>query len=110
MFDLDTFRQKAMQQGMKLMGDPRFQKLMMSPSAQKLMSLAFQLPGKIEDAFARRGKAFAKRFKLATREELETLKSTIRDLERKLAEQQQLAHDHERGHDEHAHHGKTRGH
>lgn len=84
MFDLSKLRQQAMNEGMKLMGDPRVMKLMSSPQAQKVMMIAFQLPGRIEGAFARQGKRFAKRFKLATREELDGLKSTIRDLERKL--------------------------
>ena len=106
MFDLGRIRHKAMQEGMKLMGDPRFQKLMMNPRAQKLMMLAFQLPSRIEGAFEKHGKAFAKRFKLATRSEVESLKATIRDLERKVAEQE---HEHEA--EEHPHRkGHAHGH
>ena len=77
--------QRAMQEGMKLMSDPRFMKLMSHPQAQKLMMLAFQLPGKVDGAFADQGRKFARRFKLATRDEVERLNSTIRDLERQLS-------------------------
>jgi hypothetical protein len=83
---LGKLRDRAMQQGMKLMSDPRFMKLMSSPQAQKMMMLAFRLPGKIEGAFAAQGERFARRFKLATREEVERLNATIRDLERSLSE------------------------
>lgn len=82
---LDKIRQKAMQEGMKLMSDPRFAKIMSNPKAQKAMMLAFQLPTKIEGAFAKQGKAFARRFKLATREDVEKMRGTIRDLEQQLA-------------------------
>ena len=82
--DLGKLREQAMHQSMKLMQDPRFMKLMSHPRAQKLMMVAFQIPGRIESVFAAQGKAIAKRFKLATREEVDNLKSTIRDLERTL--------------------------
>ena len=59
MSTLDKLRNQAVQRGMKLMSDPRFMKLMSSPQAQKLMMMAFQLPGKIEGAFAKQGKRFA---------------------------------------------------
>ena len=83
---LGNLGKRAMNEGMKLMSDPRFMKLMSHPQAQKLMMLAFQLPGTVEKVFARQGKRFARRFKLATREEVERLQSTIRDLERALHE------------------------
>ena len=82
---LGKLGQAAMQQGMKLMSDPRFMKVMSHPQAQKLMMVAFQLPGRVEGAFAQQGKRFARRFKLATREEVERLNATIRDLERELS-------------------------
>ena len=85
---LDKLRDRAIQQGMKLMSDPRFMKLLGHPRAQKAMMLAFQLPGQIEGAMARQGKRFARRFKLATREEVERLNANIRDLEQSLHEVQ----------------------
>ena len=100
MSTLDKLRDRAVQKGMKLMSDPRFMKLMSSPQAQKMMMLAFQLPGKIEGAFAAQGKKLARRFKLATREEVERLNSTIRDLERTLhdVQSQVSANGHGHGH------------
>ena len=82
---LGKLGKRAMQEGMKLMSDPRFMKLMSHPQAQKLMMLAFQLPGRVEGAFADQGRRFARRFKLATREEVEHMNATIRDLERQLS-------------------------
>ena len=82
-------RNRALQEGMKLMGDPRFMKLMSTPQAQKVMMLAFQLPGMVEGALAAQGKKFARRFKLATREDVERMSTTIRDLERELSRMQQ---------------------
>ena len=84
MFDLSKLRDNALREGMKLMSSPRMMKLMSTPQGQKVMMFAFQLPQKINDAFAAQGKAFAKRFRLATRDDLKELKSTLRTLESSL--------------------------
>lgn len=80
----DKLRDRALQEGLKLMQDPRVQKLMQDPRAGKLLFQAMQLPGQIEGAFAEQGRKIARRFKLATREEVEALKGTIRHLERTI--------------------------
>jgi hypothetical protein len=66
-------------------------KFMSTPQGQKLMMLAFQLPQKIQGAFEAQGKRFAKRFKLATREDLRDLKSAIRQLEQSLKQMESHA-------------------
>ena len=86
---ISNLRNRALQEAMKLMGDPRFMRLMNTPQAQRVMMLAFQLPGLVEGALAAQGKKFARRFKLATREDVERMSATIRDLERELTRLQQ---------------------
>ncbi len=95
----DKLRDRALQQGMRLISDPRFMKVMSHPQAQKMMMMAFQLPGKIEGAFAAQGRSLARRFKLATRDEVERLNSTIRDLERSLSEVQSKVSENGHNHD-----------
>jgi hypothetical protein len=89
MFDIKKVRETAMREGMKLMGNPRVLKLMGTPQGQKVMMLVFQLPQKIQDAFEAQGKRFAKRFKLATRQDLKDLKRSLHDLESALHKMQQ---------------------
>lgn len=84
MLDLKTLRESAMREGMKLMGNPRVMKLMQDPRFMKVMMRAFQLRGDVQGKFDKRAKQFAKTFKLATRDEVEQLKSTLRTLERSL--------------------------
>jgi hypothetical protein len=74
----------VMERGMKLMSDPRVMKLMSNPKFMNLVMKGFQLRGKAQSAFDRRVKALAKTFKLATREEVNELKRTIRHLEESL--------------------------
>jgi hypothetical protein len=84
MFDLSKLRDTAMREGMKLMSSPRVIKLMGSPQGQKVMTFAFQLPQKVQGIFEAQGKRFAKRFKLATRQDLKDLKKHLADLEATL--------------------------
>jgi hypothetical protein len=84
MFDVKKLRESAMRNGMKLMGDPRVMKFMSSPQGQKLMMFAFQLPQRISGIFEAQGKRFARRFKLATRQDLRDLRQAVHDLEAAL--------------------------
>ena len=75
-----------MREGMKLMQDPRVSKLMQDPRVMKAMMKAFQLRGEVQQRFDVRAKRFARTFRLATRDDMEQLKSTIRALERQLTQ------------------------
>ena len=86
--DLTKIRERAMREGMKLMQEPLVLRLLRDPRAQRLIVDAVQLPGRIEGVIAAQGKALARRFRLATRDVVEQLKSVIRDLERNLRELQ----------------------
>jgi Tfp pilus assembly protein FimV len=78
----------VMERGMKLMSDPRVMKLMSNPKVMNLVMKGFQLRGKAQASVDAQVKALAKSLKLATRDEVDSLKSTIRTLEKALKEVQ----------------------
>ena len=84
MVDLKKLRESAMREGMKLMGDPRVMKLMMNPRVQKVVMRAFQIRGEIQGRLDERRKRFARRFNLATRDDVNSLRDAIRSLESAL--------------------------
>lgn len=84
MFDLKKLRESALREGMKLMGDPRVMKLMSNPKVMNVMMKAFQLRGTVQTAVDDRVKQVARSLKLATREDVSSLRSTISSLERTL--------------------------
>lgn len=88
----ESLRDRALREGLKLLRDPRVQKLMQDPRAGRLVMEALQLPGRVEGAFAEQGRKIARRFKLATRDEVDALKGTIRGLERTIRDLQEQQH------------------
>ncbi len=81
---LDKLRDGAMRSGMRLMGNPRVMKLVSSPRVMQAMMKAVELRGEVQSAVDARLKRLARTFKLATRDDLSTLQSTIRGLESAL--------------------------
>jgi hypothetical protein len=81
MFDLKKLSEVALRQGMKLLADPRVMKLMSDPRVMKWTMQAFSLRGDLQTAVDERWKGLARRFRLATEEEVTSLKRRIRDLE-----------------------------
>jgi hypothetical protein len=75
-----------MQQGMKLMSDPRFMKLMQNEQFMKAMMTAMAMPGKIDAVRKEQTERFAKRMSLATAQEVKDLRRTIRSLEDQLTQ------------------------
>jgi hypothetical protein len=75
-----------MEQGMKLLADPRVMKLMQDERFMKAMMAAVAMPGKIDGFTKDQAEKFAKRMSLATQEEVRDLKRTIRSLEDQIAE------------------------
>ncbi len=73
--------------GMKLMSDPRVGKLMSNPKVMRVAMQAFTLPGRAQATVSAKVRAIAKAFDLATKEEVQELKSAVRTLEQKLREQ-----------------------
>lgn len=84
-----SVKRMLMERGMKLMSDPRFMKLMSNPKVMKTVMQAMELRGKAQQSWDAQVKAIAKTFHLATRDEVNELKSTIRTLENNLRQVQQ---------------------
>lgn len=81
-----TLKKTLMDQGMKLLSDPRVMKLMQNEQFMKAMMSAVSMPGKI-DGFARdQSEKLAKRMSLATADEVKDLQRTVRSLEDQVAQ------------------------
>jgi hypothetical protein len=80
-----SLKRSIMQQGMKLMSDPRFMKLMQNEQFMKAMMTAMSVPGKIDGFRKGQTERFAKRMSLATSQDVKDLRRTVRSLEDQLA-------------------------
>ena len=78
---LDKLKQAAMQSGMKLMANPKVMKVMADPRVMKVVMQAFQARGKVRAHIDERTAQLAKTLGFATKEEVATLRATIRKLE-----------------------------
>jgi hypothetical protein len=81
-----SLKKSLMEQGMKLLGDPRVVKLMQNEQFMKAMMTAISMPGKIDGFTKEQAEKFAKRMSLATSDEVKDLRRTIRALEDQIAE------------------------
>jgi hypothetical protein len=81
-----SLKKSLMQQGMKLLADPRVMKLMQNEQFMKAMMTAISVPGKIDGFTKEQAEKFAKRMSLATSDDVRDLKRTVRSLEDKVAE------------------------
>jgi hypothetical protein len=77
-------KQKLMQEGMKLMSNPKVMKLMQDERVMKAVMGAMQLPAKVSSATEKAGESVAKALNLPTAREVKDLKRTIRKLEEQL--------------------------
>ena len=80
-----SLKKSLMEQGMKLLGDPRVVKMMQNEQFMKAMMAAISVPGKIDGFTKEHAEKFAKRMSLATADEVRDLKRTVRSLEDQLA-------------------------
>jgi hypothetical protein len=78
------FKQKMMQEGMKLMSNPKVMKLMQDERVMKAVMGAMQLPAKVSTATEHVGEKVAKTLNMATAREVKELKRTIRKLEEQV--------------------------
>ena len=82
---MSSWKKALLQQGMKLMSDPRVMKLMQDERVMKAVMSAVSMPGKAQ-AFAReQAGTFAKAMDLATEGEVRDLRRTVRRLEEEIA-------------------------
>ncbi len=77
-------KQKLMQEGMKLMSNPKVMKLMQDERVMKAVMGAMQLPAKVSSVSESVGETVAKKLNMATAREVKDLKRTIRKLEEQV--------------------------
>jgi HAMP domain-containing protein len=80
-----SLKKSLMEQGMKMLADPRVMKLMQNEQFVKAMMAAMSMPGKIDGFTKEQAEKFAKRMSLATADEVRDLKRTVRSLEDQVA-------------------------
>jgi hypothetical protein len=77
-------KQKLMQEGMKLMSNPKVMKLMQDERVMKAVMTAMSLPAKVSSFRESAGEKIAKSMNMATAQEVKDLKRTIRKLEEQV--------------------------
>jgi hypothetical protein len=83
---MSSLKKSLMEQGMKLLADPRVMKLMQDERFVKTMMAAMSMPGKLDGFTKEQAEKFAKRMSLATADEVRDLKRTVRSLEDQVAQ------------------------
>ena len=78
------FKQRLMQEGMKLMSNPKVMKLMQDERVMKAVMAAMSMPAKISTFTETAGEKLAKTMHMATAQEVKDLKRTIRKLEEQV--------------------------
>ena len=78
------FKQRLMQEGMKLMSNPTVMKLMQDERVMKAVMGAMSLPAKVSTLTETAGERIAKTMHMATEQEVKDLKRTIRRLEEQV--------------------------
>lgn len=81
-----SLKSKLMERGMKLMTDSRVGKLMQDPRVMKAVMSAMSVPGKVQTLTHEGVERIAKAMALATEQEVDDLKRTVRKLEDELAQ------------------------
>jgi hypothetical protein len=82
---MSSLKKTLMQQGMKLMTDPRVMKLMQDERVMKAMMTAMSVPGKAQTFARDQLESIAKAMALATEGEVKDLRRTVRKLEEEVA-------------------------
>ena len=80
-----SIKKTLMQQGMKLMTDPRVMKIMQDERVMKALVQMMSVPGKVQSFTSEQAERLAKAMSLATEEEVNDLKRQIRRLEEEVA-------------------------
>jgi polyhydroxyalkanoate synthesis regulator phasin len=81
-----SLKKTVMQQGMKLMSDPRMLKLMQDERFMKLVMNAMSVPGKLQTFTEAQRETFAKNAGVATEREVHELRRQVRALEEEVGE------------------------
>ena len=78
------FKDKALENAMKAMGNDKVQEVMSSPEFQSFMLRAFQTSMKVKNDVGEARKTIAKRMNVVTGDDLEDLKRNLDRLDRKV--------------------------
>jgi hypothetical protein len=82
---MSGIKQSLMQQGMKLMSDPRVVKIMQDERVLKALMQMMSVPGKVQTFTNEQVERLAKAMSLATEDEVKDLKRQVRRLEEEIA-------------------------
>jgi hypothetical protein len=82
---MSSIKKSLMQQGMKLMTDPRVMKIMQDERVLKAVMQMMSVPGKVQSFTTEQVERLAKAMSLATEDEVNDLKRQIRRLEEEVA-------------------------
>ena len=80
-----SLKKTLLKQGMKLISDPRVTKLMQDERVMKAVMTAMSMPGKVQSFTNEQLQNVAKAMALATEDEVNDLKRTVRRLEDEIA-------------------------
>ncbi len=80
-----SLKKSLMKRGMKLMTDPRVMKMMQDPRVMKAVMAAVSVPGKVQSFGSEQAEKIAKAMALATEDEVNDLKRTVRSLEEEVS-------------------------
>ena len=81
---MSSIKKTLMKQGMKLMSDPRVQKMMSDERVMKAVMQMMNVPGKVQSFTDDQVAKLAKAMSLATEDEVKDLKRQIRRLEEEV--------------------------
>jgi hypothetical protein len=82
---MSHWKKALLQQGMKLIADPRVAKLMQDERVTKALMAAMSVPAKAQSFARDQAEVIAKVMALATEDEVKDLRRTVRRLEEDLA-------------------------
>jgi hypothetical protein len=82
---MSTLKKTLLEQGMRLISDPRVVKLMQDERVMKALMAAMSMPGKAQSFAREQAENIAKAMALATEGEVRDLQRTVRKLEEELA-------------------------
>jgi hypothetical protein len=80
-----SLKKKVLEEGMKLISDPRVMKMMQDERVMKAVMAAMSMPGKVQTFTQEQAEKIAKAMALATEDEVKDLRRTVRRLEEEMA-------------------------
>jgi hypothetical protein len=86
---MSSIKKALVEQGMKLMSDPRVMKIMQDERVMKALMQMMSMPGKVQTFTNDQVERLAKAMSLATEDEVNDLKRQIRRLEEEVARLEQ---------------------